>query len=173
MAVISVRHPTVDDADRMAEVHIAAWRQAYRGVMPDEFLDGLDQRRFAANWTSTLTDPASGVTQLVGEVDGVIQGISTVGPFRDRDAKDDPSGELWLINVHPAAFGLGLANVLHRDALDQLRCDGHHRAALWVAEQNPRARRFYEREGWSLDKERRKDQFGGQAVVELRYSISL
>lgn len=170
---LSVRPPTPQDAARIAEVHIAAWRAAYADVMPADYLAGLNVRRATDRWTEDLDRPTDGVTSLVGEIDGTIQAISTVGPFRDRDAVDDPSGELWMINAHPDAFGTGIATALHRRALDRLRSDGHHRAALWVVDDNPRARRFYEREGWTLDPARKEDRFGDWTIVEVRYSISL
>lgn len=157
----------------MGEVHVAAWRAAYADVMQAEFLATLDEERSAARWTESISTPAEGVTNLVGEIDGAIQAISTVGPFRDRATFDDPSGELWMINVHPDAFGTGIATALHRRALDHLRKDGHHRAALWVVDDNARARRFYEREGWTEDQARKEDTFGDRTIVEVRYSISL
>lgn len=157
----------------MGEIHVAAWRAAYAGVMSTDYLDGLDENRSARRWIENMANPIDGVTHLVGEVDGTIQAISTVGPFRNRRSANDPSGELWMINAHPDAFGTGIATALHRGALDQLRSDGHHRAALWVVENNPRARRFYEREGWSQDASRKTDQFGDQTVIEVRYTISL
>ncbi|MDH4276665.1 MAG: GNAT family N-acetyltransferase [Acidimicrobiia bacterium] len=157
----------------MGEVHVAAWRAAYADVMPAKFLATLDDERSAARWTESIATPPEGVTNLVGEIDGTIQAIATVGPFRDHASFDDPSGELWMINVHPDAFGTGIATALHRRALDHLRKDGHHRAALWVVDRNLRARRFYEREGWTEDPARKEDTFGDQTIVEVRYSLSL
>jgi RimJ/RimL family protein N-acetyltransferase len=46
-------------------------------------------------------------------------------------------------------------------------------ATLWVLEDNPRARRFYEREGWSPDGEAKSDAFLGVRVNEVRYRIHL
>jgi len=170
---IVVRVPNPDDAIRMAEVHIAAWRHAYAGVMPDDFLAGLDHGRLTANWRRDLANPPDGTTNMVGELDGRIEAISVVGPFRDRADDDDPDGELWMINCHPDAFGSGVATEVHRWALQQLGRDGHRRAALWVVEQNPRARRFYQREGWELDDQTKTDEFGDRTIVEVRYSITL
>ena len=42
-------------------------------------------------------------------------------------------------------------------------------AYLWVARDNPRARRFYEREGWMADQLEQTDRIGGADVVEVRY----
>jgi hypothetical protein len=43
-------------------------------------------------------------------------------------------------------------------------------AYLWVVEANARARRFYEREGWSADGAMRASSFGS---TELRYRLAL
>jgi len=50
-----------------------------------------------------------------------------------------------------------------------LRESGYREVILWVLEDNPRARRFYEREGWALDGGRKEDEFLGVQVTEVRY----
>ena len=35
-----LRLPGLDDAGVLGEVHVAAWQAAYRGLMPDAYLDG-------------------------------------------------------------------------------------------------------------------------------------
>jgi hypothetical protein len=46
-------------------------------------------------------------------------------------------------------------------------------AVLWVAEENPRARRFYEHGGWALDGGRKVDEVApGALVAEVRYRLS-
>ena len=42
-------------------------------------------------------------------------------------------------------------------------------ATLWVLEENPRARAFYERCGWSLDGERKSEERWGVSAAEVRY----
>jgi hypothetical protein len=37
----TIRHAVADDADAIGSVHVPAWPSAYRGVLPDEYLDGL------------------------------------------------------------------------------------------------------------------------------------
>ena len=45
-------------------------------------------------------------------------------------------------------------------------------AMLWVATENPRARRFYERCGWIVDGERVDESIPGASVAETRYRLS-
>jgi ribosomal protein S18 acetylase RimI-like enzyme len=110
---------------------------------------------------------------LVGEVDGRIVAIASVGPFRQRSAADDPTGELWMLNADPAVFGTGAALAVHDAALARLAAGGHRHAVLWVVRDNPRARRFYEREGWRTDGNDVVADMGGVPVTELRYLRSL
>ena len=60
--MISVRPATLDDSERIADIHVKTWQAAYAGVMPQDFLDRLDRgartamwrraigRRYAAGW---------------------------------------------------------------------------------------------------------------------------
>ena len=133
--------------------------------MPDAFLAGLDEARFEAGWVGLVEE--SHATTLVGLIDGCAQGFVSVGYPRDDDAP--ASGQLWALNLRPSAFGIGLGKALHDAALAVLGEQGHQDAYLWVAERNPRARRFYEREGWVADGASRVEEFGGAPVAEVRY----
>jgi GNAT superfamily N-acetyltransferase len=62
-------------------------------------------------------------------------------------------GEIYAFYVHPDAWGTGVADDLMAAALDALDADGWESALLWLLAENPRARRFYERHGWSFDGE--------------------
>ena len=39
-----IRRARPEDAEAVARVHVAGWRHAYRGLLPDDYLDGLDWR---------------------------------------------------------------------------------------------------------------------------------
>ena len=56
---------------------------------------------------------------------------------------------------------------------DAMRAAGHRDAILWVLDDNPRARRFYEREGWTLDGGRKEQDHLGVRVAEVRYRLNL
>lgn len=165
---MEVRLAVAADAAALARVHVAAWRAAYAGTMPDAFLAGLDETRFAKGWEGALAD---GVTFVALGGDDRIDGFATVGHARDPDAPT--SGQLWVLNLHPDAFGTGLATSLHSAALARLVADGHDDAYLWVARDNARARRFYEREGWAHDGGAQDELFGGAVVPEVRYTRRL
>lgn len=163
---MEIRRATVADAPALARVHVAAWRSAYVGIMPDAYLADLDEARFARGWVSNLEDRVATTLVALGN-DGRIDGFASVGAAREK--VPGVTGQLWALNLHPVAIGTGLAMPLHRAALDRLASDGHHSVYLWVARSNARARRFYEREGWWADGGAQVAEFGGEPLDEVRY----
>ncbi|MEO1060207.1 MAG: GNAT family N-acetyltransferase [Actinomycetota bacterium] len=166
---LEIRPLTVDDADQLGPVHVRAWQAAYRGIMPDDYLDGLDGTARAARWREHLGDVPADVVHLVGDLEGRIVGGVTVGTERDERR----IGELYAINLDPDAFGTGVGQALFEAGEEALRSLGHDEAVLWVVRENARARRFYERNGWLPDGTEKAVDFGGVDVVELRYATTL
>lgn len=106
---------------------------------------------------------------LVAEDDGSIIAFASFGESRDATGE----GELYAIYALPEAWGSGAATALMAAALTALRTSGFATANLWVLEDNPRAQRFYEREGWSSDGGRREGEFLGVPITEVRYRFML
>src|SRR5699024_1321016 len=146
MSEFRVRPAHVSDAGRIAQIHIAAWRCAYRGIMDDAVLDRLDPDRQTATWATNLADEQTTIETFVAgrTADGECLGFGGVCPPRDTaeapDRLPDPCGlgQLAFINVHPAHFGTGAASVLFDGLEDELRAQGWIRAYLMVAEGNDR-----------------------------------
>jgi ribosomal protein S18 acetylase RimI-like enzyme len=141
--VLKIRPETLDDVESVVAMHIKTWQTAYRGLLPDEVLDGLDQaewvqRRLTMPWD----DPA--LHALVAEVDGEIVGFVRFGPER----LGEDAGEIYAIYVDPAHWGTGVGDALMRLALQTLP---HKEIRLWVLEHNARALRFYARYGLHPD----------------------
>jgi GNAT superfamily N-acetyltransferase len=172
MAVVRRARP--DDASALARIHIAAWRAAYRGVMPDRFLDGLDLQRWTDRWQQTLGGlrPAEQTPAAVLVVEGEIgepAGFAMTGPERTPAPPARGRGELWAINLAPDAWGHGLGQLLLGAAERALAEAGHVEAMLWVVATNERARRFYGRAGWGPDGAERRDAGLGFEVHEVCY----
>ncbi len=106
---------------------------------------------------------------VAGDEAGRVVAFGWVG--ESREVADE--GELYAIYALPEAWGSGVGRVLMEAALASLREEGFLAAILWVLEDNPRARRFYEREGWRHDGGRREDEHLGARVAEVRYRIEL
>ena len=169
---LEVRSPGLDDVEALGDLHVAAWQAAYRGLMPDAYLDGLRAEDRAEWWGEMLSRPQGDADVLqVAAIDGWVCGFVVAGPVRDDDAAGD--GEVFALNVHPVAWGIGVGSVLLTVAQTRLGEAGFEHAVLWVVPGNMRARRFYEHAGWREDDARRVEQVHGVSVEEVRYRRSL
>src|SRR5438309_5691153 len=57
MASLTLREATRADARAIAEIHVAAWRAAYRDLMPQSYLDSLSVEERAPMWEKTIAQP--------------------------------------------------------------------------------------------------------------------
>jgi GNAT superfamily N-acetyltransferase len=160
--VTAVRRATPEDARAIAEVHVATWRATYVGIIPQEILDALDVDAREADW-ATWVRAGDSVT-FVAEDGGRVVGFASAGPCRGFE----DLGELYAIYVLPRFWGTGAGSSLMAAAVEWLAARWSA-AALWVAEENPRARRFYERRGWLPDDHRVEEVAPGAPVAEVRY----
>jgi ribosomal protein S18 acetylase RimI-like enzyme len=163
---MEVRRARIDDARAIADVHARTWQGAYEHVFGAERLAGMSLPARLAQWERILAAGQSDV--FVATNDGIVGFVST-GDSRDADAE----AELYAIYVLPGAWGSGAGAALMCAGLAAMRARASGDAVLWVLEDNPRARRFYEREGWALDGERKEDEYLGIRVAEVRYRIAL
>lgn len=148
---ITVRPAQEGDAAQIAEAHVEAWRVGYRGIVADSY---LDSDSFAAarrvGWCRLLarSEPDSfGASDhvYVPVVAGRVVGFGHVGAALDQP---DGVGELHGFYVHPKFWGSGVADAIMARCLDDLRSRSD-RAVLWTLRDAGRARRFYERSGWT------------------------
>ncbi|WP_285117127.1 GNAT family N-acetyltransferase [Leifsonia sp. fls2-241-R2A-40a] len=158
MAELTVRRATVADAAAIARVHVAAWREAYAGRMPDEFLAGLDEDTRAQGWTTILERGETDA--FVAESDGDVVGWATAGAGRDEHAPRPR--ELEGIYLLASAYGSGAGQRL----LDAAIADSP--AYLWVMDGNPRAEAFYRRNGFTRDGETSAHTIGTTLIPIVR-----
>jgi GNAT superfamily N-acetyltransferase len=153
-----IRPSTPEDAEAVARVHVAAWRTAYAHALPPgpSLADRTDlHRRFPPTF--------------VAEIEGEIVGFVGVGACAD----DWADGELFAIYVRPDHWGTGVGRSLIERAEERFRELGLSDCVLWVLDDNPRARRFYERVGWFADGAAREIELFGIQIPEVRYRKTL
>ena len=165
-----VRQAAAGDAMAIAVVHVRSWQAAYRGLMPQDYLDGLDPVRRRAQWDRLLADggwPRAGV--LVAEIDGQIAGFTALSPARDESEDRAQVAEIAAIYLAPEAWGTGVGRQLMGAALEALALAGYSQVILWVLDSNVRARRFYAAGGWQPDGAVKTDTRLGFPHTEVRY----
>jgi ribosomal protein S18 acetylase RimI-like enzyme len=167
---VCVRDARAGDVDDLGRVHVRAWQAAYRGVMPDQYLDGLEISDRVAMWARFLEEPHLDQRLQVVTVDDHVVGFACFGSCRDVEGA--PLGELYAINLDPDHWGRGLGRRLLSEVTNELAAFGDA-GVLWVVPENARARGLYESAGWVDDGGRRHDEVLGARVDEVRYRITL
>ncbi|MGY5765185.1 N-acetyltransferase family protein [Brachybacterium sp. DNPG3] len=160
----SIDVPLPEDAPAIARIHVGGWREAYAHLLDESWFSEDAVARRTVQWTQWLTpgNPAhdEGVYRIGRDGCGTPIGLAASWPVRDELPVRDL--ELSLLYVDRAWWGTGLA--------DSLVCSviGDSPASLWVAEDNPRARRFYEKLGFAPDGTRQTEQqLGGIEDIRM------
>lgn len=153
-SAITIRLARARDADTIASVHDAAWREAYRGIIPGRELERMVQRRGPAWWAALLE---RGARVAVVEIDERIRGYASYG--RNRLAASPYRGEIFELYLSPEFQGLGFGRRMFEAARRDLAGNGYEGLIVWALADNERACGFYRHLGGIQVREMR-ERFG-------------
>jgi len=137
-----VRPMVRDDVEDVAAFVNDCWRQTYRGILADDFLDGLTTEDRMARIRGDQDGGAR--AWLVRDRDG-LAGMVMAGPSHQEFFESD--GEVTMIYVRDRWLGTGLGHELFAGACRWLVDAGFEAIVLDVFLGNERAARFYRRHG--------------------------
>jgi ribosomal protein S18 acetylase RimI-like enzyme len=158
------------DAEELARVHVASWRETYRGLLPDAFLARMSEPGFTRRFRRALARPGDGVTLaaadrygLVGYAQGAASRRDTAGLANGGEA------EIATLYVLRPAQGHGLGKRLMTETARALAAQGATSLMISVLRDNIRARGFYEHLGGLADPPRQEPGPGGRLLYEVAY----
>lgn len=148
----------IGHADIVGWVHSEAWKQAYRGVFPDKYLnEDTPEKRTQEFWDSCKNkgvcyymiceeDQAVGIIKLIDEEE-----VCEISSF-------------YILDEHRnRGFGKQVVEYLRKEF-------NKKKLVLWVLEENVKARRFYEYNDFKSTGNTRVIQRGNQ-YVQLQYEL--
>ncbi|MFB0920937.1 MAG: GNAT family N-acetyltransferase [Oscillospiraceae bacterium] len=160
--MLEIRHcGEGDDIDEISRIYALSWKTAYRGLIPDDYLDSISETR----WSPLLRTESNRL--LLALEDGKPVGASTYCEAREEKMKG--WGEIISLYLLPSHYRKGIGSKLFSAAIAALTDEGYSEIYLWVLEGNQAARAFYERNGFICSGDINADNIGGAAVNELRY----
>jgi GNAT superfamily N-acetyltransferase len=178
--MVTIRAARAEDAATIAAIRAQSWQAAYDGVIPAGILARATSPQNAARYSEVIRrERWRGM--IVAEVGNLAVGFASFGPERGPDGQLGPvpgpdqelaTAELYAIYAQPARWSTGAGRALMDAVLERVRAEGYASICLWVLEDNPRARRFYEHAGFSPTADREVLEDLGD-VTELRYVRSL
>lgn len=167
---MNIRPATDADAQPIAQIQVDTWRAAYRGHLPDAYLDQLNVESRSCFWRERISQ-APGVT-CIAEAETVL-GFCDLMPSRDRDASPPRVGEIVAIYIHPQHWRRGAGRMLGEHALREARYLGFESVTLWVLASNRNAIAFYEALGFMADNAQKTEKLpDGTELSEVRYRFA-
>ncbi len=164
-----IRKANFDDAAEIANVHINSWREAYQGLLPQEFLD--DRPLYFKNryelWKKVTQN--SQMTYVAESKDSGVVGF--INGDKARDERFQGQIEIYCIYLLKKFHGQGIGFRLLKQFFESSIEKGFHQSYLWVLRDNPTIS-FYVRSGAKFTGHVIKDRIGGFEVEELCYQWS-
>lgn len=150
------------DAEALGRVHATCWHETYDHLISKAALEKVSPKRLAELWTHWAAQ-GEDFRMFAALANGEIVGFVGSGPARDRDAPR--ARELYFIYLLDAFHGTGTGQLLFDSAVHP-----DEDVYLWVAADNPRAHRFYTRNGFTLDGATHTEPFLGETLTEVRFT---
>ncbi len=144
MAESLIRSAVADDAMSMARVQLAGWRTAYRGIFPDDLLDGASLEDAAIKWHQRLA--TQGGVAVVATLAGTVCAIAAGGP-PGREPRLDYPAEIYSLYLLPECRGCGLGRRLLASMFAAFRERSATAVYLCCLAGNEAGRGFFRRSG--------------------------
>ena len=144
---------------------MAAWRETYRGLLPDSYLDRMSVPVHARRFARALVRPGEHEITLAAADRAGVVGYAAGGPSRTRLAGE---AEVTTLYVRKAHQGHGLGEGLLRAAARVFADQGARSLMISVLRDNLPARGFYEHLGGRADAPRKEPGPGG-VTYEVSY----
>ena len=170
--MIAIRRARTGDAVGIGAVHVAAWRSAYPGILPNDYLARLSVPRQAAYYDRAIRSRSGVFVAVASEIDVPagerprVVGFATAGRARPADPVL-ADGEIETLYVLDDWRERGLGRRLIRAAGSYLAEAGCQSAYLWVLRDNP-SRWFYARLGGRAVAEA-EVRVGGRGVIQTAF----
>lgn len=155
----------------VAGIHVASFRDAYRGVLPDGFIVSLRVETSQRMWEGTYAKFPDNIS-VAQAPDGLVTGFCCSGPTVDIDKNEGYEFEIYGLHVRRDYRRRGIGACLLRAALLRARDQyGASSAIVWTLLGLPLSCKFYEREGGAIVK-RGTWQLGRERIPEVAYGWS-
>lgn len=142
-----------------------SWKYAYKNIIPQSYLESIP----AGHWASNLDKDGMNTIVLIEDD----RYVGTSSYCKSRFSEFSNFGEIVSIYFLPQYIGKGYGKLLMAAAVGELEQLGFDEIFLWVLEDNLRARKFYEKEGFTPSGNYLEDSIGQKELREMQYCCSV
>lgn len=160
---MEIRYISQDDnLLEISNIYESSWKFTYKDIIPQEYLNSIP----SGCWANAINK--DGMNNLVLIDNGIIIGTASFCKSRWKPYND--FGEIVSIYFLPNYIGKGYGSYLLKKCIIELKVLGYDKLLLWVLQDNSRARKFYERNGFVCSDEYTKTNMGGKELIEVMYT---
>lgn len=156
------------DAVVLSKIHQKSWKSAYRGLVPDVYLNELRSDYWTRPFELWLSKGLMSAGMLF--VDGEVKGCVVYGASRSESRST--FGEIVSLYMLPGECGKGYGGELLKYAMEELLKENYDGIYVSVFSGNLKARRFYQRNGFKNSGECDIVNIGGSLLKVKIYEIS-
>ena len=139
--MLSFRNATKEDAGNIAMLHTESWKNAYKGILSDEYLSGQVLEDRLETWKNRFVNPPANQFIILAEEKDFLVGFVCIYGNLDKEF----GSLIDNLHVKPAFKGKGIGKNLLKIASDLIFEKFETRIMhLWVFEANTSAIAFYE-----------------------------
>jgi len=163
-----VRFNCLDDQRQMAHIKVDGWRDAYEGIIYQEYLDNLDYEQQTERYLASFDEYKDLVLVVEKKDTKEILGYACF----DLTKKDEYDCELVSLYIKPKYKGMGLGTLLFNKTKEYLKEKEKKKMIVWCMKENEKALKFYDKLGGQKQKEK-KAKIGKQSYEEYGYIYNL
>jgi len=161
-----------EDAQNYADCHISCWQTAYKGIVPDEYLEKMlvDRQKMVDRYKERLTNPGTCEHYCVLYEEKMI-GFITI----DKSIKNDDLNNtgIWAVYLIEEFRNRGFGKKMLDFSIKELKSVAPKEISLWVFEENVKARRFYEKNNFIYSNIKREVDWYGKPLSQLKYVLKI
>lgn len=154
-----------EDCYTASQIYAIGWKTGYKDFFSNEFLEAIAMDRWAPFFLQDLTTHQYEIA-ILSEQDKDL-GAGGYGPSRDYD--DPQWGKITSIYFLPEAWGKGYSKHLIDFMVASLHRKGFTKIHLWALQENHRAQKFYEKNGFTLSGKIKTKTIQGVEKLEVEY----
>ena len=151
-----------NDARQIAEIIVEDWKNAYRGIIDDDFLESMSvEERYQRELQRYQIYKVAAVNEK-------IMGLT----WNEINDSDDSDCEIIALYVKYEERKSGIGRGLFLDSVEEFKSQGKKRMIIWCLKENYEARKFYEKMG-GLEYKRGTHKWGNRDYDMISYTYNL
>lgn len=166
---IVIRNVEKEDIPQVVDININGWKTAFRGIVDDEYLDNMSKEDKIKKREKDYKENGFIVATINDEVVGFCRYIDN----NSRSPEiEDADCELMALYVNIELKNNGIGRKLLEYVKNEFKKKGKTKMVLWCLKDNNAARKFYEKTGGRVVKER-DYTIGNKIYKEVAYCYNV